>query len=227
MEYDGIPYRVIAPDAEIGEGTVIMPFSFIGSGAKIGKNCYIGQGCYIIQGATIRDGCFFAGNCIIGLQPMVYENEPSATDCTVKIGSNVTFLWGCSVEAGNTVISDNVCVSQNCTVQRGVFVGERCSLLPNCYIALSARLEGDNHLGANTVVGKYAVLQQGVAGAFGCVFKNKTVYKKQSDETVIAGDFNSENTYSTCLAFSKGQFLAWRKKMRQIANNVKVLKNKE
>lgn len=216
MEYDGIPYRVISPDVEIGEGTRIMPFVTIGDGVKIGKGCFIGQGCVINQGATIGDGCFFAGNCIIGSQPMAYENEPSATDGTVKIGSGVTFLWGCSVEAGGTVISNNVFVSQNCTVQRGVFIGEECILLPNCYIALSSRLEGQNRLAANTVVGKYAVLEKGVCSGLNCVFGNKTMYKKQSEKKITLGDFDGGNTYSSIFALPMKEFFLLRKKVRSI-----------
>lgn len=221
MEYDGIPYRVVSPTADIGEGTKIMPFVTIADGAKVGKNCYIGQGCVIGGGVNVGDGCVFGNNCSIGVLESLYENEPPPSDNVVHIGNNVTLLHNCFIEAGGTVVSDNVAVSQNCIIQRGVFIGVDCCLLPNCYIAFSSRLEGENRLGANTVVGKYTTLQHGVCGAFNCVFKNKTVYKKQSDEILVAGDFNSENTYSTIMAFSKKQFLAWRKQMRLFANGKK------
>lgn len=221
MEYDGIPYRVISPEAKIGNNVTIMPFVTICAGAVIGDNCYIGQGCFIGMGTTVGDNCFFAGNCFICTPPIEYENEPSCTERTVRIGNNVMFLNGCSVEAGKTVISNNVSISQNCTVQRSVFIGEESMLLPNCYVALGAHLEGQNRLAANTVVGKYVVLEKGVCSGLNCVFWNKMIYKKQTERKFTLGDFDGGNTYSSIFALPMDGFAKLRKKMRYLTKGDK------
>lgn len=61
---DGV--RVEDPDttridagAEIGAGTVVRPFTFVGAGARIGARCRIGPFAHVPRGAVVPDGATF------------------------------------------------------------------------------------------------------------------------------------------------------------------------
>lgn len=56
-------YNEILTD-DIGEGTVIANFCFIGVGVKIGKNCKISNFCEINKGTVIGDNCVINPYCV-------------------------------------------------------------------------------------------------------------------------------------------------------------------
>jgi bifunctional UDP-N-acetylglucosamine pyrophosphorylase / glucosamine-1-phosphate N-acetyltransferase len=49
----------IDADVEIGAGTTLLPFTFVGAGARIGKRCRIGPHAHVPRGAVLRDGAAF------------------------------------------------------------------------------------------------------------------------------------------------------------------------
>ena len=203
MEYDGIPYRVIAPDAEIGEGTTIMPFAVIGSGVKIGKNCYIGTGCSVNAGVIIGEGTCVSSNVTVGASVLIGGNvfigdgcsigvfrsmERAVTDADVECGfvelhDNVTIEPRCVIEYGftkeePTVIDTDTTLCVGCYVKAGTFIGKDCTLSPYCYVGNKARLEGKNRFTAQIIIGERTVLEHGVCGINRYLFKNDTTYKR-------------------------------------------------
>ena len=62
---DGV--RIEDPDttridagAEIGAGTLLRPFTFVGCGARIGRNCRVGPHAHVPRGAIVADGTVLA-----------------------------------------------------------------------------------------------------------------------------------------------------------------------
>ena len=58
---DGV--RIEDPDttridagAEIGAGTLLRPFTFVGAGARVGRNCSIGPHAHVPRGTVVPDG---------------------------------------------------------------------------------------------------------------------------------------------------------------------------
>ncbi len=49
----------IDADVEIGPGTTLRPFTFVGAGARIGKRCRIGPFAHVPRGAVVPDGTTF------------------------------------------------------------------------------------------------------------------------------------------------------------------------
>ncbi|MCK6458277.1 MAG: NTP transferase domain-containing protein [Planctomycetes bacterium] len=43
-------------DVEIGPGTTLLPFTFVGAGARIGRKCRIGPHAHVPRGAVVPDG---------------------------------------------------------------------------------------------------------------------------------------------------------------------------
>lgn len=65
-------YNDIHPSAQIGDGTRLSGWTFIGKNVKIGKNCKIGNHCEINSGVQIGDGTlltsytFLSSDTIVG-----------------------------------------------------------------------------------------------------------------------------------------------------------------
>lgn len=100
----------IAPDAEIGEGTVILPGCLIYSGTKIGKGCRIGPNC-LLESAEIGDGTSVNEAQI--KESVIGRNTTVGPFCWIRpgcrIGDNVRL--GDFVELKKAVIGDGTKVS--------------------------------------------------------------------------------------------------------------------
>ncbi len=75
---------LVAPEAEIGEGTRVWAFANVLGGAKIGSHCNIADGCFVEGGAVI-------GNHVtLKNQVAVWDGVSLADD--VFVGAGVTFI---------------------------------------------------------------------------------------------------------------------------------------
>jgi sugar O-acyltransferase (sialic acid O-acetyltransferase NeuD family) len=74
------PYSVIAPDVEIGEGSVVLAGAVIQAGAKIGKHVIINSNVTVDHGAVIDDFCllypgvYVGGDARIGAGSLINPN---------------------------------------------------------------------------------------------------------------------------------------------------------
>lgn len=200
MEYDGIPYRVISPDAEIGEGTRIMPFVTIGNNAKIGKNCYIGQGCVVDAGAVIenqcyigrhviisrgvhiRDNVFIGDNCVLGTADIltvkaqrVIERVYLDIEAAANICSNCTIRGGVS-EKHKTVIGEKVFISDGCVIYSGVTIGSYTFLAPMVYAGCACSIGERCAIAAQTIIGDAVTVKDKVGAVNRVIFENKNTY---------------------------------------------------
>jgi len=121
----------ISEDVEIGEGTVINPFTVIKSGVKIGKNCEIGPFAYI------REGCEVCDNAKVGSFVEIKKTKvgkgskvPHLSymgDCEIGEKTNI----GCGtitcnydgVNKHKTVIGDNAFIGSNSNFVAPVNIG--------------------------------------------------------------------------------------------------------
>ena len=126
--------RIPQPDlvniygCEIGDNTMVGPFTEIAAGVKIGKNCKIQSHTYICEGVTIEDNCFIGHGVVF-----INDKYPQATNSkgelektedwkdryvetyiehNVSIGSNATIIGGIKIRnnsmigAGSMVVHD-------------------------------------------------------------------------------------------------------------------------
>ena len=54
-----MPYVVVDDGAEIGSGTVVYPYVYIGKNSKIGKNCELNPGAVIHENSILVIVWFF------------------------------------------------------------------------------------------------------------------------------------------------------------------------
>ena len=153
-----------APEAVVGEGSVIAKGANLANGSVVGKNCTIMPGAYIGRGAVIGDNTIIHSNvsvyheCSVGSDCIIHANSVIGSDgfgfATSKLGTH-TKLY----QNGNVVIEDDVELGAGVTVDRAVF--------GTTLIKEGVRMDNLIHIGHNCVIGEYSVLvaQSGVAGS--------------------------------------------------------------
>ncbi|NKB75846.1 MAG: acetyltransferase [Gammaproteobacteria bacterium] len=89
------PRAYVAPDAEIGQGSIIMHDALVNSGARIGQNCIINTKSLIEHGASVGHHCHISTRATLNGDVSVGDN--------VLIGSHAVVFPGCQI-GENTVV---------------------------------------------------------------------------------------------------------------------------
>lgn len=134
----------IAASAEIGEGTVIQPNTFVGNNVKIGRNCLIHSNVAIYDNTIIGDNVIIHAGTVLGGDAFYYKKRPEGFDQLLS--------------GGRVVIEDNVGIGALCTIDKGV-TGDTT-------IGEGTKLDNQVHVGHDTIIGKKCLIaaQTGIAG---------------------------------------------------------------
>jgi UDP-N-acetylglucosamine acyltransferase len=132
------PFCVIY-DAEIGEGTHVMPNVTIFGGTKIGKNCKIFPGAII--GAIPQDLKF------------------TGEETTVEIGDNTTIRECVTIHKG-TKDKWKTVVGNNCLLMAYAHIAHDCHVGNNVILANSVQLAGHVEVGDYAIIGGLAAANQ-------------------------------------------------------------------
>ena len=140
--------KSISDTAVIGEGTVIMPNTFIGNHVSIGSNCIIHPNVTILDYCQIGNNVVIQAGTVIGGDAFYYNSKKNREVWYKKMKS-----------CGIVVIEDNVEIGVNCTIDRGVTSETR--------IGKGTIIDNLVQLGHEVVVGKNCLIasQVGIAGA--------------------------------------------------------------
>ncbi|HLA56630.1 MAG TPA: UDP-3-O-(3-hydroxymyristoyl)glucosamine N-acyltransferase [Flavobacterium sp.] len=134
----------ISVSAEIGEGTVIQPNTFIGNNVVIGKNCLIHSNVSIYDHTVIGDNVIIHAGTILGADAFYYKKRTEGFDQLIS--------------GGRVVIKDNVGIGALCTIDKGVS--------GDTIIGEGTKIDNQVHVGHDTVIGKKCLIasQTGIAG---------------------------------------------------------------
>ncbi|MCL9806677.1 UDP-3-O-(3-hydroxymyristoyl)glucosamine N-acyltransferase [Flavobacterium amniphilum] len=134
----------IAASAQIGEGTIIQPNSFVGNNVTIGKNCLIHSNVSIYDNTVIGDNVIIHSGTILGADAFYYKKRPEGFDQLIS--------------GGRVVIEDNVGIGALCTIDKGV-TGDTT-------IGAGTKIDNQVHVGHDTFIGKKCLIasQTGIAG---------------------------------------------------------------
>jgi len=137
--------KSISDSAEIGEGTIIQPNTFVGNNVIIGKNCLIHANVSIYDNSVIGDNVTIHSGSVLGSDAFYYKNRPEGFDKLLS--------------GGRVVIENNVDIGANCTIDKGV-TGDTT-------IKEGTKLDNLIQVGHDTVIGKKCLIasQVGIAGA--------------------------------------------------------------
>jgi UDP-3-O-[3-hydroxymyristoyl] glucosamine N-acyltransferase len=139
--------QLISDDLIIGEGSVIMPNSFVGKQVRIGRNTIIHPNVTILDYTMIGDNVVIQSGTVIGGDAFYYNTKKNREQWYKKM-----------LSCGNVVIEDGVEIGAGCMIDRGVTAETR--------IGMGTKMDNMVHIGHDVTVGKNCLFaaQVGIAG---------------------------------------------------------------
>lgn len=214
--------KSISDLAVIGEGTVILPGSYVGNQVQIGKNCLIHPNVTILNHCIIGDNVIIQAGTVIGSDAFYYNKKTNRPIHYKKMNS-----------CGRVVIEDEVEIGASCTIDRGV--------TSDTIIGAGTKLDNQVHIGHDTVIGRNCLFaaQVAIAGAvtiedevilWGQVGVNKTLRIGKGAivlaQSGVPGDLPGQQIYfgtPTELATEKKRERVWIKRIPALWE--KVMRN--
>jgi UDP-3-O-[3-hydroxymyristoyl] glucosamine N-acyltransferase len=140
--------KMISVSSSVGEGTVVMPGSYIGNHVSIGKNCIIHPNVTILHHCIVGNDVIIQAGTVIGSDAFYYNKKTNRDMHYKKMTS-----------CGRVIIEDGVEIGANCSIDRGVS--------HDTIIGTGTKMDNLIHIGHDTVVGKNCLFagQVGIAGA--------------------------------------------------------------
>ena len=140
--------KSISDSASIGEGTVIMPNTFIGNNVSIGKNCIIYPNVSIMDDCVIGNDVIIQASSVIGSDAFYYNKK-----------TNRSIHYKKMISCGRVVIEDGVEIGAGCMIDRGVS--------SDTVIGAGTKMDNMVHIGHDSEIGKNCLFaaQVGIAGA--------------------------------------------------------------
>ncbi len=146
-------YKSISDSAIIGEGTVIMPNTYIGNHVTMGRECIIHPNVSILDYTTIGNHVVIQAGTVIGSEAFYYNTKKDRDVWYKKMQS-----------CGNVVIEDFAEIGAGCTIDRGVTAETR--------IGAGTKMDNMVHIGHDVVIGKNCLFAAQVAIAGGTTLKD-------------------------------------------------------
>jgi len=172
----------IHPDAKIGDGVEIGPFTTIYGDVIIGDGTWIGPNVTIMDGARIGKNCRIFPGAVISAIPQDLKFAGEKT--TVEIGDNTTIRECCTLNRG-TKDRMTTKVGSNCLLMAYVHLAHDAFVGDNCVIANSANIAGHVTIGNWVVIEGVVAVQQFIeigdhsfiCGRFSCTKERTTLHK--------------------------------------------------
>jgi UDP-N-acetylglucosamine acyltransferase len=185
---------IVAPEVEIGDGTIIGPFAVLLAPCAVGRNCWIGP--HVVIGTTAED-----------LDAMTVAEVPSEASRGLDERAQERIddlLWFGSHGAG-VIIGDRTTVREQSTVHQGVdeptvlgddvfvmnksHVGHDAQLGNRVRVAPSAMVGGHAWVGADANIGMASSIHQNrVIGAGSMIGMHATVVKDVGPFQLVKGN---------------------------------------
>jgi UDP-3-O-[3-hydroxymyristoyl] glucosamine N-acyltransferase len=183
------PYVVIEEEVEIGSGSAVDAFCFLGRGAHIGQNCWLHPRVTLYPGARLNDRVEVHSGVVIGGDGFGYvfgDNHhikfPQVG--TVQIADDVEIGCNSTIDRGSlgeTQVAAGVKIDNLVQVSHNVRIGE------NSVVAAQTGISGSSVLGLGVVVGgqvgiaDHCTLEDGsVVGAQAGIPTGKTIRRGQT-----------------------------------------------
>lgn len=138
------PQAIVSPNAQLGSGVKVGPYSIIEEGTEIGDDCVIEAGAQIRKGSIIGRGCVIGAGAVLGSDPQFRGFDSSISS-------------GIILHSGN-VLREYVTVHRS--TQEGAFtvVGSDNYLMVGTHIGHDSVVGDGNTLGNNVLLGGHVSL---------------------------------------------------------------------
>jgi len=151
------PNTSIHPDAKIGSGVTIDPFSVIHNDVEIGEGTWIGSNVTIFQGARIGKNCKIFPGAVISAIPQDLKFEGEVT--TAEIGDETTIREFVTINRGTKALGKTV-VGNNNLLMAYVHIAHDCVIGNQCILANGATLAGHITIDDYAIIGGLSAIHQ-------------------------------------------------------------------
>jgi UDP-N-acetylglucosamine acyltransferase len=129
----------IHPDAKLGKGVIIEPFSTVYENVEIGDGTWIGPNVTIFPGARIGKNCRIFPGAVISAIPQ--DLKFNGEETTAEIGDHTTIRECVTINRG-TVDKMKTVIGKNCLIMAYVHVAHDCILGNNIILVNNVTLAG-------------------------------------------------------------------------------------
>lgn len=154
------PMSVVHPDARLGTGVCIEPFTSVAADVVIGDNCWIGPNVSVMDGARIGNNCKIFPGAVIAAIPQDLKFKGEVT--TAEIGDN-TIIRECVTINRGTLHRMKTLVGDNCLIMAYVHVAHDCIVGNNVILANTVNLAGHVDIGDWAILEGLVAVQQFVS----------------------------------------------------------------
>jgi len=151
------PNTHIHPEAKIGKGVTIDPFTVIHNDVEIGDGSWIGSSVTIFPGARIGKNCRVFPGAVISAIPQDLKFEGEIT--TAEIGDGTTIREFVTVNRGTKALGKTV-VGKGNLLMAYVHIAHDCVIGDNCILANGATLAGHIVIDDYAIIGGLSAIHQ-------------------------------------------------------------------
>ena len=148
---------VIHPEAKIGKGVTIGPFTTIAADVVIGDGTWIAPHVSIMDGVRMGRNCKVFQGAIVGSTPQDLKFRGEKT--FLEIGDNTILREYCTVNIGTTATWRTV-IGKNCLVMAYAHVAHDCIIGDNVVLANNVTLAGHIEIGDFARLGGMVAVHQ-------------------------------------------------------------------
>lgn len=131
---------VVHPEAELGAGVSVGPFTIIEAGVTIGAGTQIASNVLMASGTSVGQNCLIGHGAVLGTLPQYLGFDPKVKS-TLEIGDNNTIREYCTLNRG-TQHRQKTVVGSNCYIMTYAHVGHDCILGNHIVMANAVNLGG-------------------------------------------------------------------------------------
>ena len=149
----------IHPDARLGRGVVVSPFTTIAAQVEIGDDCWIGPNVTIFDYVRIGKGCRIFPGAVIGAIPqdLKFQGEES----WVEVGDNTTIREYATINRGTAASGKLLTkVGSDCLVMSYVHVAHDCRVGDHCIFSSFSALAGEVDVDDWAIIGGGTMVHQ-------------------------------------------------------------------
>ncbi len=151
------PLAHVHPDAKIGDGVRIDPFTMVHGNVEIGDDTWIASGVTVMDGARIGKRCrIFPGAVFSGIpQDLKFKGE----DTLAILGDDCTIRECVTINRGTAALGRTT-IGNNCLIMAYSHVAHDCTIGNGCIFSNNTTLAGHISVGDYVVLAGLTAVQQ-------------------------------------------------------------------
>ncbi len=152
------PTAIVAPEAKLGAGVEVGPYTVIEAGVEIGDGCRIGPFCRFAGPVTIGVGNHFESHCAVGGPPqdLKYGGEPTR----LEIGEGNTFREFVTLNRGTPGGGGVTRIGSHGLFMAYAHVAHDCQVGDRVIFANAATLAGHVDVNDEATIGAFSAIHQ-------------------------------------------------------------------